>query len=237
MFETVTPNWVWGFVAIGILLPFLALALLFIRERLGAKPLKTLEMGDTTIELWVKEHAYPSQGEAIIAPVAPDLEMAAGIAKWVRDATADRIQTEADAAAPLQPGDAFVGSGGKYKFAVGALAVVMDNMKRTTPEWIAEGVRRAIILCNEAGARTVIIPDMTEDLLRQPAEISDAQRRETCGPIARAMIQGILDSGETMETIKIWVWLKANEGIFVEEMNRVEKHGVQAAHDHAPAIA
>src|SRR5437867_9038866 len=100
-----------------------------------------MDLGDTTIELWFRPWNRGPKAEAIIVPVAPDMKMSAGIAKWARDASANRVQNQALRIAPLAPGDAFVGAGGKYRFGMVALAVVMDDTKQTTPEWIVDGIR------------------------------------------------------------------------------------------------
>jgi hypothetical protein len=177
----------------------------------------------------------PAPGEAIIVPVAPDLKMAVGIAKWVRDVTADEVQHEALAVAPLPPGDAFVGRGGKFRFGHTALAVVMDENKIPTPAWIRDGVTQAIREARSQGAGTILLPDFTEDLLRQPQTITDEQRRESCRPIARAMLEGVLAAGDTMETIRVWVWRKGYEDVYAEEMDRIADVDLTDHHAHATA--
>ena len=140
----------------------------------------------------------------------------------MRDATAQEIQREALRAAPLPPGEVFVGTGGRFRFGHTALAVVMDDAKRTSPGWISDAVARAIRLCRAKGASVIILPDFTEDLLRQPQTITDEQRHETCGPIARAMLLGVLAEEDTMETVRIWVWRKEYAGVYLEEINRLD---------------
>src|SRR5947207_753214 len=115
-------------------------------QLVAQNPAKKVSVGDTEIQLWIKERTFSSGADAIIVPVGPDLKMVAGIAKWVRDATGDRIQHEADEVAPLPPGEAFAGAGGKFRFKIAALAVVMDDAKRTSPEWIARGTANAMTL-------------------------------------------------------------------------------------------
>jgi hypothetical protein len=228
------PIWVWS----GTLITFGTFGLLLLAaawDIVRKKPVKTIKNGDLTIELWVRERKMPSPGEAIIVPVAPDLKMAVGIAKWVRDATADDIQRDALAVAPLPPGEAFVGRGGKFRFGLTALAVVMDNNKIPTPAWISDAVSRAIREARQMGAGTILLPDFTEDLLRQPQTITDEQRRESCRPIARAMLEGVIQSGDTMETIRVWVWRKGYEDIYAEEMARIADADINADHAHASA--
>src|SRR5438067_8563186 len=101
----------------------------------------------------MKERKYPSMAEAIIVPVGPDLKMGGGIAKWVRDATANRLQRDAERAATRPPGDAFAASGGKFRFKLAILAVVMDDSRRTSPEWISHSITRGIQLAQEHDMR------------------------------------------------------------------------------------
>lgn len=225
MQTTGTPTWVWGFIIIAIVPAMLALGTAMFAEFFGPKPRKRVRTDDTEIELWVRERKFPGRADAIVAPVSPDLKMVTGIAKWVRDSTANRVQAEAESVAPLPPGEAFVsGSAGRYRFKMAALAVVMDDKKQTSPDWIATGLTRALNLAAGRDARTVIVPDFTEDLLRQPTTITDEQRRQTAAPIARAMLDGILAGSAGFETVKIWVWRTVNEDIFVREMESLEAH-------------
>ncbi len=224
MIHTGVPSWVVWFVSLTIG-PTTALLIVFlVWEKIRPRPAKRVVRGDTTIELWVRERKYPSSAEAIVVPVAPDLKMTTGIAKWVRDRTANRLQRQAELAAPLEPGEVFVGSGGKFKFRLAALAVVMDDAKRAQPEWITQSVKRAFLMAREHDARSIIVPDMTEDLLRQPTDITDEQRRETCRPIAHAIVEAILEAPDDMEEIKIWCWRKVNEDIYVQELERLEPY-------------
>jgi hypothetical protein len=205
----------WVILGAGIVaLTGVALVFALIYEVVRPKPRKRIRIGDTTVTLWVRERRMPGSAGALVVPVATDLKMVAGIAKWARDAGADRLQHEADAAAPLAPGEAFVGSGGRYRFKVGALAVVMDDAKRTSPEWIRDAVATALRAAREKDARSAIVADFTEDLLRQPNWITAEQRRETCGPIARAILDGIVAGGGTLDEVRIWVWRGGNEDIY-----------------------
>jgi hypothetical protein len=228
-----SPVWVW----VGALIVLVTAVMLFISiyfPRLLPKADRRVELGDTVIELWARERRMPGGARGIVVPSAPDLKMATGISKWVRDATANAVQYEALKVAPLQPGEAFVGSGGRYRFGNTAIAVVMDDQKRTTPEWIRNGVRNALVMLRARDADTVLVPDMTEDLLRQPKWISDEQRRETCRPIARAIMEGVLEGSEDINVVKIWAW-RGNKDIWIEEMDRIAGHA-EAGHA-APATA
>src|SRR5258708_19066262 len=222
MLVTNTQPWAWWFIVCTILPSIGALAFVFLREIRGPKPVKKVIVGETTIELWVKERKYPSSAEAIIVPVGPDLKMGVGIAKWVRDKTANRLQNEAERAAPREPGTVFIGAGGKFAFQFAILAVVMDDSRRTSPEWIANSITRGILQAQEHDVRTIIVPYMTEALLRKPQNITSKARNETCEPIASAMMEGILNAPNAMETVKIWVWRTVNLPIFVAEMESLQ---------------
>lgn len=114
-----------------------------------------------------------------------DLKMVAGIAKWVRDATADVLQREAEAAAPLAPGEAFAGVGGRYRFKVGVLAVVMDEQKRTRSEWIRDGIARAIKLARDRSAWAGVSRDTVAAYPRAPVRGRLRAPRCARAPIAR----------------------------------------------------
>lgn len=228
-----TPAWVWIFTALFVILP--VALVLFVMAATGAmaRPLRRVSLTDLTVELWKRDWNQAPPADAIVVPVAPDLRMVAGIAKWVRDATADKVQREALQVAPLPVGEAFVGAGGRYRFKMAALAVVMDGQKRTTPEWITGALGRAISLATDRGARIIVLPDMTDDLVRQPNWISDQQRRDTCGPIARAMLDAAVQAGHAAENIRVWVWRDSNLDIYQQEFERLASGSSRTA----PAVA
>lgn len=196
--------------------------LLILLHFVSKKPARRVEIGDQHIELWVKERSIPGSADSIIIPVATDLQMATGIAKWVKDATANTLQYEAQKHAPQQPGSVVIGPGGRYRFGTTALVVVMDDNKRTSPEWIADSIAEAMKQLRVLDATSLILPDFTDDLLRQPKWISEEQRRDTCRPIAKAMVEGIVKSGADFDLIKIWAW-HGNADIWAEELDALSK--------------
>lgn len=214
-----SPYWVW----VGILIfstVFAALFFVIFLEYFGPKPKRRISINGTTIELWDRERKMPGGAEGIVVPVATDMKMSTGISKWVRDASANAVQYEALRVAPMQPGEFFVGSGGRYRFGKTALAVVMDDQKRTSTEWIKTAVSASVSRLRDMDAETILIPDMTEDLLRQPNWISDEQRKETCRPIAQAMLDGIIEGCLDVDRVKIWAW-RGNADIWAEELDRI----------------
>lgn len=191
------------------------------------KPVETVKTADMTIELWVSERKFPyfMRSDAIIVPVAPDLKMVFGVAKIARDYGADLIQYEANAVAPLPPGEAFVGTGARYRFKYTALAVIFDPLKRTGPQQISQAVRRSLQLLQERGARSVVFPDMTENLLAQPSWITQEQRAATADITAQIMLSAIAASRGAIKTVRIWVWQPAHADAFRREMKRLDRSG------------
>lgn len=191
------------------------------------RPIHTVHISDVTVELWVAQRKFPffMRADAILVPVAPDLKMVFGIAKMVRDYGADAVQYEANKVAPLPPGEAFVGIGGRYRFKYTALAVIFDEVKRTSPQLIGQAVRRALQLLQERDVKSVVFPDMTENLLAHPTWITQEQRQATAEITARAMIAAIAAAKGTVKTIKIWVWDPNNAPYFRKELERLERAG------------
>ena len=217
-----TPLWVWVFISVAMVPAIIGVAVTMLHEFTRPRAAGSLQRGDLAVELWGGEWYRAPRADVIVVPVATDMQMYTPVAKWVRDATAYEIQHQANRVAPMRPGDAFIGTGGKYRFGRTALAVVMDDQKRTTSEWIAAGIERAIRLAAEHGVQTVVVPDMTEDLIRHPHTISAEQRRQTSDVVAPAVLQGILNAGDVVDEVKIWAWRPENREVYAREMERLE---------------
>src|SRR5580700_8474974 len=144
-------------------------------------PKKRVALQDLTIELWVSRRKLPLvlRAHSIVVPTGPDLKMVFGIAKMVRDMGADVVQHEANRVAPLKPGEAFVGAGARFRYKFTALAVIFDESKCTSQALISKAMTNAMLMLRERGAKSVVVPDMTENLLTQPNWITEEQRRET----------------------------------------------------------
>ena len=220
MYSVGTPVWIWVGVAL-IAIPVVVVGLLVGVDFLRRKPRLSVRLGETVVDLWVRERRLPCMSEAILAPVATDMKMVAGIAKWIRDSTAGRVQNQALAHAPAAPGTGFVGAGGRYRFGMAALAVVMDEAKRWSPETVEQGVAAAIRAARMAGAGTILIPDLTDDLLSQPRRADLEVRRETCRVATRAMLQAIASTRSEMHRVGIWVWRTGVEDIVLDEITQL----------------
>jgi len=180
-------------------------------------------LDDLTIELYVSQRKLPflAGADGLIVPVGPDLKMVFGVAKMARDRGADIVQVEANRVAPLKPGDAFVGTGAKYRYKFTALAVIFDDSKRTSAAIITEAVTTAVSKLRAAGARSVVIADMTENLLAQPNWITQEQRRKTAGITAKIMVDAIVACGTNAKTVKIWCSEPDNAQFFVRELKQL----------------
>ena len=219
---TETPLWVWVFIAVAMVPALLGVAATMLWESRRARAAGGLRRGDLQVELWGGDWYRVPRADAIVVPVSTDMQMYTPVAKWVRDASAYEVQNQANRVAPMDPGQAFMGTGGKYRFKMAAVAVVMDDQKRVTGDWITGAVERAIRLAGEHGAQTVVVPDMTEDLIRHPQTISADQRRQTAEVVAPAVLRGILNAGDVVDEVKLWVWKPENRALYAAEMERAE---------------
>lgn len=185
---------------------------------------------DLTIELFVSQRKLPllAGADALIVPVGPDLKMVFGVAKMARDRGADIVQVEASRVAPLPPGDAFVGTGARYRYKFTALAVIFDENKRTSAAIVSQAVITAVTKLRAAGARSVVLADMTENLLAQPNWITVEQRHKTAAITAKIMIDAIVACGKNMKTVKIWCPEPDNAQFFVEELKHLQDRERQA---------
>ncbi len=188
------------------------------------RPVYAINMQGTRVELWSSHRKLPMllRADGIIVPVGTDLKMNSGAAKVARDYTASQIQYEANHAAPMEPGEAFIGTGGKYRFKKTALAVIYDKQKRTNPGIIRQAVRKAAELICQYGGNSIILPDFTDNLIQQPNWITDEVRREAAEQTAAIMMEAVVGCRGTAKTIKIWVWDKNSIPIFIRELKRLE---------------
>lgn len=212
-------TWEWIFLCVTLVPCLGVMAYLLWRMARGARPVRTVTLNGVKVSLWVTERKFPVSADAIVAPVAPDLKMAVGIAKWIRDATADAAQDAADAAAPLAPGEVLAAPGAKYRFGATLAAVVMDDAKRVDAEWVSAAVANALRKAAASGMESVIVPDPTEDLLRQPNWITPQQRISSCQPIARAVLDGILEGGAGLDAVHLWVWQPVYGEVYLKELD------------------
>jgi len=214
-----SPLWIWigtGIVAV----PVLAVALAVVWDLLGPRPRLALRVRGSRVELWAGAPRLPRRSDLVIVPVGPDLQMVAGSALWARGQTAGRAQREALGASPREPGDAVLVSGARYRFARTALAVVMDAQRRYTEEWIASAVRRAASLVAPGSTASVLIPDWTPDLMRQPRNPDVGHRQATASDVAPAIVAAVVALTGQVPVVRLWVPDAAVGGVYCEEVRR-----------------
>lgn len=203
MFITI-PAWIWAGTA-AVAVPVLVVVFVVVWEISRPRPTLVLRGDGSRLELWTGQPRMPTRSDLVIVPVAPDLKLVAGAAHWVRGVTAGRTQAEADAHAPRDPGDAVLVTGSRGRLPRVALAVVMDERKRYSAEWAIAAVRRAIEASRVDGVASVLIPDWTPDLMRQPRRQDAEFRRheaEQIAPLVRDVALSLL--GE-VPVIRVWV--------------------------------
>jgi len=227
-------TWEWVFLFVTLVPCIGVMAYLLGKMMVGTRPVRKMKVDGVSLELWVTERKFPVSADAIVAPVAPDLQMATGIAKWIRDATADAAQQAAAASAPLEPGAVLIAPGARYRFGSTILAVVMDDAKRVEAGWISGAIATALRKAAAQGMDRVIIPDITEDLLRQPNWITTEQRVDSCRPIARAVLRGIVEGAAGLDTVHLWIWQPVYAEVYLEELERIAAQ-TQAKRSPQPA--
>lgn len=181
------------------------------------------------VKLWIAQRKLPFlmagapfQGpQALVVPVAPDLKMVYGVAKMARDMGANFISRAAEQAAPLPPGEAFIGMGSRYRYKYTVLAVVFDEQKRSSPEVIVRAVRRGAELARQHGCTGLIMPDFTESLIAQPNWITPERRRETAEIVALATVEAIRACRGLMQRVHVWCWDEQNAALFLRELKRL----------------
>lgn len=221
-----------GFIIFGVLGPAVTVVMLGLLLPYIFPPAYRIRVGGKTIELWESSRRYPiiSQAQALIVPVMPDLKMVFGVAKLARDMDAGKVQSAANEAAPLPPGEAFVGPGARWRYQHTALAVIFDEQKRTTPELMADSLCRAMhLLSQKEHLGSVMIPDMTENLLAQPNDITSEKRLETAQQTARLMLDAILACRTSIKNVKIWTMTPANTEAFMAAMEKLEEEEAAAS--------
>ena len=215
---------------IGFLGPIVTVVLLGLLRPFIFPPYYHTKAGELKIELWVSQRTFPyaAMPEAVLAPVAPDLKMNTSAAKVVRDWGASRVQYEANTAAPLKPGDAFLGSGARFRlnWRMTALAVIFDEQKRTNPELFGVALYTAAKLASEQGAANLLIPDITENLMQQPNWVTDADREIATRKTARMVILSLLPLNGVITTVKLWMASPEAADIYLEEIEKMQDEGL-----------
>ena len=93
--------------------------------------------------------------------------------------------------------------------------------KRTSAEIISRAVTTAVTKLRAVGAKTVVIADMTENLLAQPNWITDEQRRNTAEIAALTMGTALRASKGLLQQVNVWCWDPRNADFYLRELKRL----------------
>lgn len=222
------PGWVLVGVA-TLLTPVAAFAMAWATVRLNSRSAGLARLGGAWVEVAVRERQMPRGADLVVAPVATDLRMAAGIAKWVRDATANAAQKAADAVGSAARGTAILAPGGRYRFRNAALAVVLDEAKRFSVADVQSALEAGLRVGREAGARTAVLPDFVDDLMRQSQVVTLEERRNLARLLAPAVVAAAAGAGALGYTsVTLWVYRSGVEDIYAEALLAAEATALTA---------
>lgn len=213
------PAWIWTGTAVAAI-PVAAVVLAMLWEVRRPKPSLVVRQKGTRLELWETGRRLPQRSDLVLVPVAPDLQMVAGSSLWARGATAGQAQREAAKLAPVEPGKAAVVSGARYRFGRTGLIVAMDDRKRYAPEWILSAVRDSVERTRATSVASVLIPDWTDDLCRQPRRQDASYRVKVAADIAPVVVDAAVALLGEVPVVRIWVRDAALAPVYRSELER-----------------
>jgi O-acetyl-ADP-ribose deacetylase (regulator of RNase III) len=163
------------------------------------KPVLRERVGQCTVELYHVLYLRHLRADALILLSNPLLWMGARVSKRVRDEAGDMVEDEARRYAPLPPGEAIHTGAGMLRVRYIVHANPLNEQLIATPELLAAALDSAIKRCEELGARRVIFPDFTGQLVGWSAE-----------ECAQAILQAIQRNQSRLQTALIACWEKAH---------------------------
>jgi len=163
------------------------------------KPVLRERVGQCVVELYHVLYLRSLRADALILLSNRLLWMGARVSKRVRDEAGDMVEDEARRCAPLPPGEAIHTSGGMLRVRYIVHANPLNEQLIATPELLAVALDSAIKKCEELGARRVIFPDFTDQLV--------GWNPEEC---AHAILEAIQRNEGRLQTALIACWDKAH---------------------------
>jgi len=134
------------------------------------KPVLRKRIGACTVELYHVRYLRNLRADALILLSNRLLWMGARVSKRIRDEAGDMVEDEARRYAPLPPGEAISTGGGMLHVRNIVHANVLNEQLIATPELLTRALDNALKQCEQLGARRVIFPDFTEQLVGWSAE-------------------------------------------------------------------
>ncbi len=165
---------------------------------LSPKPVLRERVGQCTVELYHVLYLRPLRADALILLSNRLLWMGARVSKRIRDEAGDRVEEEARRYAPLPPGEAIHTSAGMLRVRYIVHANPLNEQLIATPELLAAALDNALKRCEELGARRMIFPDFTDQLVGWNAE-----------ECARTILQAIERNEKKVHTALIACWDQA----------------------------
>lgn len=132
---------------------------------LPPKPVLRAQNGSCRVELYHIRSLRSLQADALVLPSNRLLWMGAGVSKRIRDEAGDMVEDEARRVAPLPPGESISTGGGMLRVRYIVHANVLNEQLIATPELLAGALDNALKRCEQLGARRVLFPDFTEQLV------------------------------------------------------------------------
>ena len=166
---------------------------------ISPKPVMRRQVGTCTIELYHVRYLRNLRADALILLSNHLLWMGARVSKRIRDEAGDMVEDEARRYAPLPPGEAISTGGGMLRVRHIIHANVLNEQLIATPELLERALDNALKQCEQLGARRVIFPDFTEQLVGWSAE-----------ECALVIFQAIRRNEGKIQTALIACWDKGN---------------------------
>jgi len=163
------------------------------------KPVLRERVGQCTVELYHVLYLRSLRADALILLSNRLLWMGARVSKRVRDEAGDMVEDEARRYAPLPPGEAIHTGGGMLRVRYIVHANPPAGQRSGTAALSAARPDSAIKRCEELGARRVIFPDFTDQLV--------GWNPEEC---AHAILEAIQRNEGRLQSALIACWDKAH---------------------------
>lgn len=167
------------------------------------KPVVRKQIGQCMVELYHVRTLRNLRADALILLSNRLLWMGARVSKRIRDEAGDMVEDEARRHAPLPPGEAIHTSGGMLRVRYIVHTNPLNEQLIATPDLLARALDSALRQCEQLGARRVLFPDFTEQLV--------GWSPEEC---AHAILQAIGRNEGKVQTALIACWDKGHLEVY-----------------------
>lgn len=175
---------------------------------LSPKPVWRGQAGQCSVELYHVRYLRSLRADALILLSNRMLWMGARVSKRVRDEAGDMVEDEARRYAPLPSGEAIHTGGGMLRVRYIVHANPLNEQLIATPDLLAKALDSALKQCEQLGARRILFPDFTEQLV--------GWSPEEC---AQAIVQAIQRNEGKVQTALIACWDKGNLEVYKQALS------------------